>query len=128
MRALDRLTKPRAIDRLQQIVDGVHLERLNRVLVVGGDERDEREPILPDQTDDAQAVDFRHLQIEQREIRPLLFDQRDRLRAVLRLADDFHVVTPLQQGREHRARGLPPRLHRQGALRHLAYLQADRYA
>ena len=40
LRAVERLAQAGLVDRLQQVVDGVHLERAHRVLVVRGDERD----------------------------------------------------------------------------------------
>ena len=41
---LDGLLEPRRLDRLQQVVDRVHLERLDRVLVERGDEHDAAAP------------------------------------------------------------------------------------
>ncbi len=42
--ALDRDFEPRLIDRFQQVVDRVDLERLDGVLIVRGDEDDMRSP------------------------------------------------------------------------------------
>ena len=69
LRAVERFAQPRLLDRLQQVVDGVHLEGAHGVLVVRRDERDERHRLLLQHPHDADAVEFRHLQIEQRQIR-----------------------------------------------------------
>ena len=69
LRAIERLAQSRLLDRLQQVVDGIHFEGAHGVLVVGGDERDERHRLLLQHPHDADAVELRHLPVEQREIR-----------------------------------------------------------
>ena len=104
LRPVQRLAQARLLDRLQQVVDGVHLERAHRVLVVGGDERDQRQLALLQHPHDADAVELRHLQVEQRQIRALLLDRRHRLAARRRLRHDHDVVERAQQRREKRSR------------------------
>ena len=53
---LQRLLKPILAERLQQVVERVHLERLQRVLVVGGDEDHRRHPVGADAADHLEAV------------------------------------------------------------------------
>ena len=89
-----------AAERLEQVIERVHFERAQRVLVVGGDEDDRRHPLGADRVDHAEAVDAGHLDVEEDEVRRLVLDGRDRLRAVAALADDFDVLFLLQQ-RQH---------------------------
>ena len=44
-RAFERALEPQPVERLQQVVERVHLERLQRVLVVRGREDDHRHPL-----------------------------------------------------------------------------------
>ena len=102
---IDGLPQAHRFDWLQQIVDGVHLEGANRILVVRGDERDERKLVTTDEPHDAKAVDFRHLQIEQREIGREPLDELDAFGSVDGLPDDFHIVVAVQQRNEKSPRG-----------------------
>ena len=47
--ALERLRQPGRVDRLQHVVDGVHRERLDRVLVERGDEDELRQQVRLEQ-------------------------------------------------------------------------------
>ena len=59
------------VDRLQQVVDRVHLERLDRVLIEGGDEDELRRstPALEQPPRDFEAGQARHLDVEEHEVR-----------------------------------------------------------
>ena len=63
----ERLLEPLGAERLQQVVDRVHLERAQRVLVVGGDEDDRQ--VAPEQLEHLEAVELRHLHVEQHQVR-----------------------------------------------------------
>ena len=96
-RVLQRLLETIAAERLQQVVDRVHLEGLQRVLVVGGDEHDRRHPIGADLLDDAKAVAHRHLHVEEHQIGMLMLNRADRLLAVGAFADELDVFFLRQQ-------------------------------
>ena len=91
LRPADGVGEPGGVDRLEQVVEGVDLERPDRVLVVGRDEGDEWHRVLLQHSNDADAVEFRHLPIEQGEIRSLSFDDRDCVFSRCGLADDRDV-------------------------------------
>ncbi len=90
---LDGLRDALAVEGLEQIIDRVHFERLHRVLVVGGGEDDLRQRNLAvhQLLDDAEAVEARHLHVEEDEVGRELLDEVDRLDAVLALRDDIDV-------------------------------------
>ena len=71
-------------DRLEQIVDGRHLERPDRILVVRGDEDHRRHALCSNSVDDPEAVGPRHLHVEEHQVRLLLADEGDRLPSVSR--------------------------------------------
>src|SRR5262245_57904761 len=89
-----------AVDRLQKIIDGTRLERLNRVLVERGDNNHERQTALqpPDYVKPAQS---RHLQIEKYKVRLERGDQIERFLAVARFADHFEIAMVLQLVTQH---------------------------
>ena len=92
LRPVQRLSQARFLDRLEQIVHGVDLERANGVLVVRRHEGDERHPQLIQRADDADAVQFGHLPVEQGQVRLFRFDDGHRLLPGCRLADHDDVV------------------------------------
>ena len=67
-RPLDRGVQPLARKGLHQVVDRVGLERLQGVAVEGGDEDDRREVLGLDARQDAEAVEARHLHVEEHEV------------------------------------------------------------
>ena len=75
--------------RLQQIIDGVDIERFSRVALIGGDEDDQRFPLLPQGPDYGEAIQFRHLQIQQDDVRFELQDSRQGFCAGGSFAGDF---------------------------------------
>jgi hypothetical protein len=100
--ARDRLGEPLGAHRLQQIVDGVDLERAHRELVVRGAEDHRRG--AADQVDDLEAVELRHLHVEEHEIGRQLGDRLHRLEAVGALGDDFDAGHVRQVLAQHLAR------------------------
>ena len=86
--AAKRLRQPFRPERLEQVVDRVDLERLQRVLVVGGDEH--HRDVLLDQLEHLESVQFRHLHVEQQQIRLEVGDGLDGFEAVRALGDHFH--------------------------------------
>ena len=85
-RALQRLGEALAVERLEQVVERADLERLERVLIVRGDEDDERHPLAADRLDDLEAVHLRHLDVEEHEVRRVIVDRGDGFLAVAALA------------------------------------------
>ena len=67
------------------------LERLDRVLVVGGDEDDQRHPVPAHLLDHLEAVGAGHLNVEEHQVRGEAADGVDGLAAVAALADDLDV-------------------------------------
>ena len=82
--------EPLRAERLQQVVDGVHLERPQRVLVVRGDE-DRPALVAPEQLEHLEAVQLRHLHVEQHQVGRQLGHRLDRLEAVAALGHDLDV-------------------------------------
>jgi hypothetical protein len=78
---LDHERESLIAERLQQIVERMLLERLERVLVVGGDEDDQRRRVAVEMSDDVEPVHFRHLHVEKQHIGLLRVDDVDGLRA-----------------------------------------------
>ena len=90
----DRHLEPRRIDRLQQIVDRVDLERLDRVLIEGRDEDDvrRRAAAVEHPARHLEAGQPRHLHVEKHDIGLQPLDRRQRLDAVAGLADDLDAA------------------------------------
>ena len=89
-RARDGVRETSWIDRLEDVVDRVNVERGDGVLIERRHEDHERcWPI--ERTEHAEAVDARHLHVEQHDVRVVRRDERDRLAAVRRLAHDLDV-------------------------------------
>ena len=97
---LERLPEPLAAERLEQVVERVHLERPQRVLVVGGDEDDRRHAFGADGLNHAERVEPGHLHVEEHEVWRVVLNRRHGLRAVAALGDDLHILFLLQQ-RQH---------------------------
>ena len=96
-RTLDRLLEPGSLDRLQQIVDGVHFERLYGVPVEGGDEDDAgRRAVLDELVRDFEAIETGHLNVEKQDIRCEAPDNAHRLEAVAGLRDHLDISDLLE--------------------------------
>jgi hypothetical protein len=85
-----RIRQPGGPDRLEQVVDGVDLERLDRVGVVGrGEDHRRRVGHALQVLRDLDAVDARHAHVEQHDIDPVAGDVDQGLAPVGRLACHF---------------------------------------
>ena len=96
--------QPLGAERLQQVVDGVHLEGAQRVLIVGGDE--DHGDVAADQLEHLEAVELRHLHVEQQQIGLQLGHRLDRLEAVGALGDDLDAGIAARYSRSTAARQL----------------------
>ena len=76
-------------ERLQQVVDGVHLERADGVAVVGGDENDG--DVITDEFQHVEAVELGHLDVEHQQVGLQLGRGFHRLESVRALGDDLDV-------------------------------------
>ena len=88
-RAVERFGEALGAERLQQVVDRVHLERADRVTVVGGDEDDG--DVAADELEHVEPVELRHLDVEQQQVRLQLGRGLHGLEAVGALGDDLDV-------------------------------------
>jgi len=69
----------------------VDVERAQGVLVVGGDEDDRRDAVRAHTLEDVEAVEVRHLDVQEHEVGPQLFDRKDGLTAIPALAHDLDL-------------------------------------
>ena len=90
---VERRVQPRAVDRLQQVVDRLQLERIDRVLVERRAE-DDRGPRPAKRRRHFESAAAGHLNVEQHQIGRELGDALDRLHAVFGLADDLDICAP----------------------------------
>ena len=87
---VERLAETGAADRLEQVVDGVQLESVDGVLVVGGAEDDVRTR-LGKAGGDVDAGAAGHLDVEEEQVGLVLGGQFHGLRPGLGLGDDLDV-------------------------------------
>jgi hypothetical protein len=87
---LDRLVQPLGRERLQQIVDGVHFESTQGILIERRDEHDRRHPVA-DLAHDVEPIELRHLHVEKHQIRPVRDDRFDGGPAVPSLGNDIQL-------------------------------------
>ncbi len=64
----ERFVEALAVERLEQVVEGVDVERAQRVVIEGGDEDDERHPRRADGFDDVEAGGAGHLDVEEHQV------------------------------------------------------------
>ena len=95
--APQRRLEPLIAEGLQQVVERVGLEGLDRVLVVGRDEHGHRHQFRLDLAQHAEAVQHRHLDVEEHQVRRLGVNQVEGLAAVAGDADHLDVGLPLQK-------------------------------
>ena len=93
---VQRRRQPVLLDRLHQIVDRLRLERAQGMLVIGGDEHEQRRLDLHHPGNDRKSVEARHLDVEEDEVGLVGLDRADRLAAVGGGGDDLHVVMRLE--------------------------------
>ena len=93
--AADRPFQPFGCDRLQDIVDRIQIERLDREALVRGDEDDRgRGGRLGEPPGYLDPVEPGHRQVQQNEVGRLLSDNRQRGLAMVGRADDFDPLYP----------------------------------
>src|SRR5690606_36826874 len=102
-RPAERTLEALRLEGLQQVVQRVRLEGLQGELVVGGDEDGHRHPLDAYPFEHAEAVEPRHLDIEEDQVRLHFADRFDRLDPVLALPRELHVVLPGEQVADARA-------------------------
>ena len=103
---LQRAEQPLHAHRLHQVVDGVDLERLHRVLVERrGEDHHRRMRELEQVARELDAVHVRHVDVGQHEIGGRALQQIERLATVLRLADDGERQRGRRNRRADRAAG-----------------------
>jgi hypothetical protein len=95
-RALDGFAEALVVDRLQQVVECIGIECLQRELVVGRNENNDGHVAAGESSQNLEAVDAWHLHVQENDIRQGLANGVDRLAAVPALATDLDVVEPLQ--------------------------------
>ena len=98
--ARDRRGKTRLFDRLQQIVECVHLERGHRVAIESRHKHDDRHRIALQPAHDVEAVEPGHLDVEEDEVRPQIFDGDDCLATVTALTGNLDIVDRGEAQRE----------------------------
>ncbi len=94
------LRDPLLVKRLQQIVDGVDFKCFHGVLVEGRRENDLRQSdLLVEQLlDHTEAIETRHLHVEEHEVGRELLDQVHGLDAILALRHDVNIHLSQQVG------------------------------
>ena len=97
--SLYRLRHSLLVERLQQIIDGIDLERFHGILVKSRGENDlgQGNFLVEKLLDDAETVESGHLDVEKDQIRTVLFDEADGLETVLPLRHDVDVAVALKQ-------------------------------
>src|SRR5580704_11738718 len=87
------------VERLQEIIDRVDLERLERILVKsrGEDDLGQGNLLVEKLLDDAESVESGHLNVEEDKIGAVLFDEADGLETVFPLRYHVDVANALEQ-------------------------------
>ena len=107
MRALDGRFEPRRIDGLQQIIDRVHFERFDGVLIVRRHEDDVRRRLRVDHAPrDFESRQAGHLDVEKHDVGLQPGDRRDGFDAVAGLTDDLDAADLAEQEAQLVARQL----------------------
>jgi len=111
LRPLHSLNDSLAIERLQNVIDGVHVEGADCVLIVGRGKHDLRQRLrlACDKTgrpclvafeqllNYGKSVEAWHLHVEKHQVGMMLLDQLDGLNAVSALSDDVYVADRVEQ-------------------------------
>ena len=84
--------EPLVHQRLQQVVERVRIEGVDRIPVESSHEDDHRHAGLRDAAQHLESVDARHLDVEEHEVRRVARDRVDRLAPVCALVDDLEVT------------------------------------
>ena len=105
-RAIERREKAGLVERLEHVVDGADLEGAERVVVERRHEDGGRNAGGAERVNHAEAVDSRHLDVEQQQIDRHPLEHFERLFAVAAFGDDLDARPPLQQDADRLARVL----------------------
>ena len=99
LRLLDRLHHPLSIERLQQIIDRIHLERAHSILVERRRKHHlgNRHLAVQQLLQHAKSVQTRHLNIQKHQVRLMRPDQFNRLDSIGSLRENFDSTSSLQQ-------------------------------
>ncbi len=89
--ALERFDELRAIERLQQIVDSVDPECVDRVLLVSGEEDHCRHLLDANRMDHVESRQPRHPHVEEHEVRRELANRPYRIGAIRARRDDLDI-------------------------------------
>ncbi|HVE80023.1 MAG TPA: hypothetical protein VNA89_14250 [Gemmatimonadaceae bacterium] len=95
-----RRRQPPLVEGLQEIVERVDGEGVERVTVVRGHEHHRRHSLGADGAHDGEAIELRHLHVEEDEVRGEAGDLCHRVGAVGTLADDLDVRLVREQRAE----------------------------
>src|SRR5262245_65397462 len=102
--APQRLVEAFTVERLEQVIERVDFKGAQRVLIVSRDEYDHGR--LINRLQYAEAVEFRHLHVEEDQFGLVSFDGRHRRQSVAAFADDLylgisdeHIYNPLARQR-----------------------------
>jgi hypothetical protein len=91
-RTIERSGKPRLIHRLHEVVQRMRLERPDGELVVRRYEDDVRHARRPAGTHHLEAIELRHLDVKEHEVRGKRIERGECLSAIPALAHNLHVV------------------------------------
>src|SRR5688500_1169973 len=89
--------EPFAIERLEQIIDGIHFEGADRELVVRGYEYHDRQALERKRFQHLKAVQLGHLNIEEYSIRHMRFDDSHRFTTRCRFTNDLDIGLHAEQ-------------------------------
>jgi hypothetical protein len=107
------------VEGLEQVVHGLRGERPQRVAVVRGDEHDRGQPLARQALEHAEAVEPRHLHVEEQQVGRVLEHRRDGERTARGLGDHAKPLAVPQQLADARTRrGLVVRDHDPERLAH----------
>src|SRR5581483_169155 len=95
-RPFERLEKTPAVNRLEQIIERLHLESPQRVFVISGDENDLRHPPRADGLDHPEPVEPGHLNVEKHQVGGLAQDGRHGLAPAPAFANHFNIRLALK--------------------------------
>src|SRR6266480_493877 len=87
----ERRGEARIVDGFEQVVDRTRFERLDGVLVVGGDEHHHRQRLLRQVRQHFEPRHAGHLDIQEHQVRLVLLDGRERLTAAGALREDLEI-------------------------------------
>src|SRR5689334_16469040 len=88
------------IKRLEQVIEGADLKRLERVLVISGHKDNHRQRLSGEMLQRLKAVHLRHLHIEENQIGRQRANARYCLRAITAFFDEFDVRVAFEQDAE----------------------------